>query len=86
MKIDTTLIGDLAQAGTSAASLEALGYDGAYTFEGPHDPFFPLVEPPYNGGSFFGMDQKGRRYRCAKHPTNLPSVPGCFRQRCLTPF
>jgi probable F420-dependent oxidoreductase len=43
MKIDTTLIGDLAHAGTSAADLEAMGYDGAYTFEGPHDPFFPLV-------------------------------------------
>jgi probable F420-dependent oxidoreductase len=23
--------------------LEALGYDGAYTFEGPHDPFFPVL-------------------------------------------
>ena len=43
MKIDTTLIGDLADAGATAAHLEALGYDGAYTFEGPHDPFFPLA-------------------------------------------
>jgi probable F420-dependent oxidoreductase len=43
MKIDTTLIGDLADAGSTAARLEGLGYDGAYTFEGPHDPFFPLV-------------------------------------------
>ncbi len=23
--------------------MEAAGYDGAYTFEGPHDPFLPLV-------------------------------------------
>ena len=32
-----------AQAGATAQSLEAAGYDGAYTFEGPHDPFLPLV-------------------------------------------
>ena len=27
----------------SRAEIEALGYDGVFTFEGPHDPFFPLV-------------------------------------------
>ena len=43
MKIDTTLIGDIAEAGAIAARLEGLNYDGAYTFEGPHDPFFPLA-------------------------------------------
>jgi probable F420-dependent oxidoreductase len=43
MKIDTVLLGDLAEAPEMAARLEALGYDGVYTFEGPHDPFFPLV-------------------------------------------
>ena len=26
-----------------ARELEALGYDGAFTFEGPHDPFLPLL-------------------------------------------
>ena len=26
-----------------ARALEAAGYDGVYTFEGPHDPFFPLL-------------------------------------------
>jgi len=25
---------------------------------------------------YFGMVQEGVRYRCAKHPTNLRSVPG----------
>jgi probable F420-dependent oxidoreductase len=28
---------------TAARALEAAGYDGTYTFEGPHDPFLPLV-------------------------------------------
>jgi probable F420-dependent oxidoreductase len=27
----------------AARSLEALGYDGVFTFEGPHDPFYPLL-------------------------------------------
>jgi probable F420-dependent oxidoreductase len=27
----------------AAQALEAAGYDGTYTFEGPHDPFLPLV-------------------------------------------
>ena len=26
-----------------ASELEDLGYDGAYTFEGPHEPFLPLA-------------------------------------------
>jgi probable F420-dependent oxidoreductase len=26
-----------------AKNLEALGYDGVYTFEGPHEPFMPLL-------------------------------------------
>jgi len=43
MKIDTTLLGDLGESGASASRLESLGYDGVYTFEGPHDPFFPLA-------------------------------------------
>ena len=43
MKIDTTLLGSLEKTGSEAARLEELNYDGAYTFEGPHDPFFPLV-------------------------------------------
>jgi hypothetical protein len=43
VKIDTSLLAPLAESGSAAARLEALNYDGAYTFEGPHDPFFPLV-------------------------------------------
>jgi len=43
MKIDTSLLVPLAESGSEAARLESLNYDGAYTFEGPHDPFFPLV-------------------------------------------
>jgi probable F420-dependent oxidoreductase len=43
-KIDGALIvPELARAGEAARQLEELGYDGGFTFEGPHDPFFPLV-------------------------------------------
>ena len=44
MKVDAALlVTELEDAGHAAARLEALGYDGAFTFEGPHDPFVPLV-------------------------------------------
>ena len=42
MKIDTQL-GGLEGAAEHARRLEALGVDGAFTFEGPHDVFTPLV-------------------------------------------
>ncbi|MEE9608190.1 MAG: LLM class F420-dependent oxidoreductase [Myxococcota bacterium] len=44
MKIDVALLTqDLAEAGAEARRIEELGYDGAFSFEGPHDPFFPLL-------------------------------------------
>jgi len=44
MKVDALLgLADLARAGDEAARLEALGYDGGFTFEGQRDPFFPLA-------------------------------------------
>ncbi len=43
MQIETALLnGNPADAGPLAARLEAMGYDGVYSFEGQHDPFFPL--------------------------------------------
>ena len=42
MRIDTILSG-LVDAADHARRLEALGVDGAFTFEGPHDVFTPLV-------------------------------------------
>jgi probable F420-dependent oxidoreductase len=42
MKIDTMLSG-LASAPEHARRLEELGVDGAFTFEGPHDVFTPLI-------------------------------------------
>jgi probable F420-dependent oxidoreductase len=33
----------LSEVADAARALEARGYDGTYTFEGPHDPFLPLV-------------------------------------------
>ena len=45
MRVDTPLaLASLAEAGEEARRLEALGYDGAFTFDGPHDPFFPLLQ------------------------------------------
>lgn len=44
MKVDGALVGHaLADVPVAACELEALGYDGVYTFEGPHEPFFPLL-------------------------------------------
>ncbi|MFP6661910.1 MAG: TIGR03617 family F420-dependent LLM class oxidoreductase, partial [Myxococcota bacterium] len=44
MKIEATLLGaDLADSGATAKRLEAAGVDAVYSFEGPHDPFFPLL-------------------------------------------
>ncbi|HWW55222.1 MAG TPA: TIGR03617 family F420-dependent LLM class oxidoreductase, partial [Acidimicrobiales bacterium] len=43
MKIDGYLGGSLDEAPRRATTLEALGYDGAFSAEGPHEPFLPLV-------------------------------------------
>ncbi len=44
MKIDAALTTtDLAAVPEHARALEAVGYDGIFSFEGPHDPFFPLL-------------------------------------------
>jgi probable F420-dependent oxidoreductase len=44
VKVDAPLIGQaLAQVPAAARDAEALGFDGVYTFEGPHEPFFPLL-------------------------------------------
>ncbi|MDH3211118.1 MAG: LLM class F420-dependent oxidoreductase [Myxococcales bacterium] len=45
MRIDAAILEpDLSAVGAAASRIEELGcYDGGFTFEGPHDPFFPLV-------------------------------------------
>ncbi len=45
MKVDTTMVldGQPAQAGDIAKTLEEVGYSGAFSFEGQHDPFLPLA-------------------------------------------
>ena len=43
VKIDSLLVGSITDAGRTAADLEAAGYSGAWTAEGPHDPFLPLA-------------------------------------------
>ena len=44
MRVDAPLVATgLAQVPDAARRIEADGFDGAYTFEGPHDPFLPLM-------------------------------------------
>lgn len=43
MKVDSGLVEGLGEVADKARALEAAGYDGLFTFEGPHDPFFPLL-------------------------------------------
>ena len=44
IKVDCSMITrDPAEASKVSKTLEDLGYDGAYTFEGPHEPFLPLA-------------------------------------------
>lgn len=42
MKIDTSLMFDPMRVSELAPDLERIGFDGAYTFEGQHDPFLSL--------------------------------------------
>jgi probable F420-dependent oxidoreductase len=43
MKLDGWVKSSVTDAGDAARRLESLGYDGAFTFEGPHGPFLPLL-------------------------------------------
>ncbi len=44
MKIDGSLLcRNLGEVPDEARELESLGYDGVFTFEGPHEPFLPLL-------------------------------------------
>ncbi|MEA3186085.1 MAG: hypothetical protein QOJ74_2562 [Ilumatobacteraceae bacterium] len=43
MKVDGGVSSELATAAASAKETEAAGYDGAWTSETAHDPFFPLL-------------------------------------------
>ena len=44
MRVDGPLVTPaLGEVAAAASALEESGYDGAFTFEGPHDPFLPLV-------------------------------------------
>jgi probable F420-dependent oxidoreductase len=43
MKVDGGIGGDLRAAGAAAAEQEGRGYDGLWTAETSHDPFFPLL-------------------------------------------
>ena len=48
MKIDSSLMFEPAKVGPMASSLEAAGFDGAYTFEGQSDPFISVAAAAMN--------------------------------------
>ena len=50
MKIDTQITSPLGSVQVQAHRLRALGFDGAFTFEGPTDVFLPLLEAALAGG------------------------------------
>jgi probable F420-dependent oxidoreductase len=43
VKVDAGLLASLDDVPARARAIEGAGYDGVFTFEGPHDPFFPLA-------------------------------------------
>jgi len=44
MKVDAALtVTGLGEVAAAAPAIEAAGYDGIFSFEGQHDPFFPLL-------------------------------------------
>jgi probable F420-dependent oxidoreductase len=47
--IDTQLVAPLGEEGAAARRLAEQGFDGVFTFEGPHDVFFPLVTAAREG-------------------------------------
>lgn len=58
MKIDTQITAPLGSVQAEARHLHELGFDGAFTFEGPADVFLPLVEAALAGGGT-GDDYRG---------------------------
>jgi probable F420-dependent oxidoreductase len=43
MEIDGWIKGSLGEVAADSLALEQMGFDGAFTFEGPHDPFLPVA-------------------------------------------
>ena len=43
LRIDAQLVGELGREDEAARRLKEVGFDGAFTFEGAHDVFFPLL-------------------------------------------
>lgn len=49
VKLDALLLAPPTEVPARAEALAAAGVDGLFTFEGPHDPFFPLVQAAGTG-------------------------------------
>lgn len=49
LRFDAHLIAPLGEEAGAARRLAEVGFDGGFTFEGPHDPFLPLVAAAHSG-------------------------------------
>ena len=73
MKIDSgTMINNPAEGGPIFSALEEAGYDGAYTWEGAHDPFLPLVSAAMTTSKIELMTSIAVAF--SRNPMNLANV------------
>jgi len=73
MKIDSgTMINNPVEGGPIFSALEEAGYDGAYTWEGAHDPFLPLVSAAMTTSKIELMTSIAVAF--SRNPMNLANV------------
>src|SRR5437764_11139268 len=72
MKVDGGLGFDLSAAAEAARDAEAAGYDGVWTAETSHDPFFPLLLAAEHTGSL--QLGTGIAVAFARNPMNLAVI------------
>ena len=60
------------EAGPAIKQLEDAGYDGAYTFEGAHDPFLPLISAAMQTSNIELITSIAVAF--ARNPMNLANI------------
>ena len=73
MKIDAAImVSNPIEAGPAIKQLEDAGYDGAYTFEGAHDPFLPLISAAMQTSNIELITSIAVAF--ARNPMNLANI------------
>ena len=73
MKIDAgIMVSNPIEAGPAIKQLEDAGYDGAYTFEGAHDPFLPLISAAMQTSNIELITSIAVAF--ARNPMNLANI------------